>query len=159
MPIRYWCQIILQEFRRPKRRFNNMDNTLQSEGQAWKMKGDMPYFRLAKCGSWCHTKDFIRVSLPPGVNYLEFLNRKQTVPKVQLETPNTGNAALETAARIEGELQLLHTRPDLLPCNNDRCYLCPCRQVRRAVEADKRVHVADAGRQKLAFATIHAPVR
>ena len=29
---------------------------------AWKMKGDMPYFKLAKCGSWCHTKDFIRVS-------------------------------------------------------------------------------------------------
>eukprot|EP01049_Picozoa_sp_SAG25_P000343 SAG25_NODE_11_length_28117_cov_24.264901_4_plen_161_part_00 len=44
--------------------------------------------------------------------YLEFLNRKQTVPKVQLETPNTGNAALETATRIEGELQLLHTRPE-----------------------------------------------
>eukprot|EP01049_Picozoa_sp_SAG25_P019865 SAG25_NODE_6491_length_555_cov_0.828947_1_plen_72_part_01 len=57
---------------------------------AWKMKGDMPYFKLAKCGSWCHTKDFIRVSLPPGVNYLEFLNRKQTVPKVQLEMLKTG---------------------------------------------------------------------
>ena len=40
------------------------------------------------------------------------MNRKQTVPKVQLETPNTGNTALETAARIEGELQLLHTRPE-----------------------------------------------
>jgi hypothetical protein len=79
---------------------------------AWKMKGDMPYFKLAKCGSWCHTKDYIVVNLPPGVNYMEFFNMKQTVPKVMLELPNTGNSTLERAAKIEAELQLLHTQPE-----------------------------------------------
>ena len=45
---------------------------------------------------------------------MDFFNIPQTVPKVTLPAPDTGQLIEDNAARIERELQLLHTDPGAL---------------------------------------------
>jgi hypothetical protein len=96
-------------------------NVAEAAREEWgvflKMKGNMPYFKLFKDNKlqyWCHTKDYKVQQLLPGQNYMDFFNIPQTVPKVTLPEPDTGQLIEDNAARIERELQLLHTDPGAL---------------------------------------------
>jgi hypothetical protein len=65
---------------------------------------------------WVHFVNFsYKVQqLLPRQNYMDFFNIPQTVPKVTLPEPDTGQLIEDNAARIERELQLLHTDPGAL---------------------------------------------
>jgi hypothetical protein len=50
---------------------------------------------------WCHTKDYKVQQLLPGQNYMDFFNIPQTVPKVTLPEPDTGQLIEDNAARMQ----------------------------------------------------------